>query len=160
MTVDWDKQIDSKLKQNQIILPPVPVPAGSYQPVVVAGHFAFLSGQLSRKADGQLVTGKAGADLTLAAAQEAARLAALNVVSVFRQFVGFDRFKRVIRLVGYVQAAPDFFQISQVMNGASDFMIELFGESGSHARSAVGMVSLPLNAAVEIEATIELRESK
>lgn len=157
---DWDKQIDSKLKQSQLILPPVPAPAGSYRPVVVAGHFAFLSGQLSRKADGQLVTGKVGADLTLAAAQEAARLAALNVISVFRQFVGFDRFKRVIRLVGYVQAAPDFFQISQVMNGASDFMIELFGESGSHARSAVGMVSLPLNAAVEIEATIELKESK
>lgn len=146
-----------KLKSLGLVLPPAPKPVGSYRPVVLSGSQAFLSGQITRKSDGTIVTGKLGKDLSVEQGQAAARVAALNVISVIHELIGFEKFDHIVRLVGYVQAAPDFYDISAVMNGASDLFLEVFGEKGVHARSAVGMASLPLNAAVEIEATLQLR---
>lgn len=146
-----------KIKSLNLTLPPVPKPAGSYHPVMLSGHYAFLSGQISRRADGSLITGKVGKDIDLAGGQEAARAAALNVISIIKDLIKFPRLEGFIRVVGYVQAAPDFYDISAVMNGASDLFLEVFGDKGVHVRSAVGMASLPLNAAVEIEATLQIK---
>ena len=146
-----------KIKALKLVLPPPPAPAGSYQPVVTSGSLAFLSGQISKTAEGKVISGKIGRDLNLEQGKEAARLACLNALSIIQHQIGFDKFEKVIRVTGYCQTAADFYDISQVMNGASDLLIEVFGERGIHARSAVGMASLPLNAAVEIEVTIEIR---
>lgn len=149
--------IEKHLKELGLVLPPAPKPVGSYRPLIVSGNLAFLSGQISKTADGHLITGKVGKDVTVEKAQEAARVAALNVLSVIQHFVGFDRFEKIVKVVGYVQVAPDFYDLSSVTNGASDFFLEVLGESGIHARSSVGMATLPLNAAVEIDATILLK---
>ncbi len=149
--------VEDRLKELKITLPAPPQPAGSYSPVITAGTQAFLSGQISRLADGTLITGKAGAGLSMEKAKEAARAAALNALSVIKNYIGFERVEKLLRVTGYVQAAPDFYEISQVVNGASDLFLEVFGECGVHARSAVGMASLPQNAAVEIELTLLVR---
>ncbi len=146
--------------QNKILklqLPPAPKPVGSYRPVVISKQLAFLSGQISRAADGKILAGKVGKDLSLEQGQEAAKIAALNVISVIHNLIGLDHFEKLLRVVGYVQASPDFYEISQVMNAASDLFLEVFGDKGLHARSAVGMASLPLNAAVEIEVTLQVK---
>ena len=130
---------------------------GSYRPLVTADRVAYLSGQVSKTADGTVICGKLGQDLSPVEGQHAARTAALNVLSVIDSEVGFERVKKLLRVVGYVQCIPSFYEISQVVNGASDLFLEFFGEKGIHARSAVGIASLPLNAAVEIEATLLLK---
>jgi len=147
------------ISKLNIQLPKPPKPVGAYRPVVVEDGFAFLSGQISKPADGKLITGKVGKALTLDQGKNAARVAALNVVSIIQSEIGFDRFERILRVVGYVQSDPEFQDIHLVMNGASDLFKEIFGEKGIHARSAVGMASLPLNAAVEIEVTVKVRSS-
>lgn len=146
-----------KIKSLGLTLPPAPKPVGAYRPVIFSGNQAFLSGQITRKTDGTILTGKLGKDLNLAQGQEAARIAALNVLGVIHDLIGFDRFDHLIRITGYVQTAPDFYDISAVMNAASELFLDVFGEKGVHARSAVGMASLPMNAAVEIEATLQVR---
>ncbi len=146
-----------QLKKKGLVLPPAPKPVGSYRPVIIAGNMAFLSGQVSRKPDGVMIAGKLGKDLGVEEGKAAAQVAALNALSIMHHLVGFDRFDRMLRVVGYVQAVPDFYDISSVMNGASDFFLEIFGETGAHARSAVGMASLPMNAAVEVEVTFLLK---
>lgn len=148
---------EQKIKTLKLVLPAAPKPAGSYRPVIAEGGTAYLSGQISRTAEGKVLTGKVGRDLTLEEGRAAARAAALNVIAVIRDLVGFGKFGRMLRITGFVQAAPDFYEISQVMNGASDLFLEVFGEEGVHARSAVAVASLPLNAAVEIEATLQLK---
>lgn len=148
---------ENKIVSLGILLPAAPKPAGSYRPVIVAGATAYLSGQISRTPEGKVVTGKVGRDLTLEEGRAAARAAALNVIAVIRDLVGFGKFGRMLRVTGFVQAPPDFYDISQVMNGASDLFLEVFGEDGVHARSAVAVASLPLNAAVEIETTLQLK---
>ena len=147
--------IAEKVKSLNLVLPPPPKPVGSYHPVIFSGGFAFLSGQISRDSQGKVLTGKVGKDLSLEQAQAAARTAALNVLSILHHLVEAKRFQKIVRVVGYVQTAPDFHDISQVMNAASDLFLEVLGEKGIHARSAVGMASLPLNAAVEIEVTLQ-----
>lgn len=146
-----------KIKSLNLILPPPPKPVGSYHPVVFSNNQAFLSGQVSRRVDGSMIQGKVGKDLSLEQAVEAARVAALNAISLIQEFVKFEKFEKMIRLVGYVQCASDFYQIPSVVNGASDLFLEVFSQNGVHARSAVGMASLPLNAAVEIEVTLQIR---
>lgn len=146
--------IEKQLKTSGIDLPPPSTPAGSYVPVVLSGRLAFLSGQLPRLSDGTLITGVVGRDLDLAQAQQAARFAALQALSLLQAYVGWERFERVVRLVGYVQAEPSFKEMSQVMNGASDVLREVLGDAGLHARTSIGAASLPLNAAVEIELTV------
>lgn len=149
--------IDSKLKELGLSLPPAPKPVGLYQPVVASGKLAFLSGQLSKDASGKLLTGKVGKDLSLAEGQKAARFAALNALSIMKHLIGFEKISRVVKMTGFVQATPDFYEIPAVVNGASELLAEVFGEQGTHARSAVGVASLPMNAAVEIELVLELK---
>jgi len=148
---------EEKITQLGLSLPPAPKPVGLYQPVVVSGKLAFLSGQLSRDAQGKLLTGKVGKDLSLAEGQAAARLAALNVLSIMKYLIGFEKIRRVVKMTGFVQTAPDFYEIPAVVNGASELFAEVMGDQGAHARSAVGMASLPMNAAVEIELVLELK---
>lgn len=149
--------IDNRLSELGLQLPDTPKPVGAYQPVVMSGDIAYLSGQIAKPFDGKLIRGKVGKDLTLAEGQEAARVTALNVVSVVKNYIGFDKFDRFLRVVGYVQCDEFFYDIPQVMNSASELFSKIFGENGVHARSAVGMSSLPLNTAVEIEATIKIK---
>jgi len=140
-----------------LVLPPAPKPVGLYQPFVVAGKLAFLSGQVSKDAEGKILAGKVGKDLSLAEGKAAARLAALNALSIMKHLIGFERILRVVKMTGFVQTAPDFYEIPAVVNGASELLADVMGDSGAHARSAVGMASLPMNAAVEIEMILELK---
>ncbi len=149
--------IDAKLSKLGLKLPPAPKPAGLYQPFVVSGKLAFLSGQVSKDSEGKVLAGKVGKDLSLAEGQAAARLAALNALSIMKHLVGFEKISRVVKMTGFVQAAPDFYEIPAVVNGASEFFAEVMGDLGAHARSAVGVASLPMNAAVEIELILELK---
>lgn len=148
---------ESRIAELGLIIPPPPSPAGAYTPVRLEKGIAFLSGQLSRTPDGRLLTGKAGNPLDLQEAKAAARAAALNVLSVIKHHVGFERMANLLRVVGYVQTHPDFFSIPDVVNGASELFLDVFGPQGVHARTAVGVSSLPSNAAVEIEVTLLLK---
>src|SRR5689334_353868 len=134
---------DEILKKLNIVVPAASNPVGSYRPVMVSGNMAFLSGQISKRADGTMLTGKVGKDLSVEQAKEAARAAAINVISIIQHLIGFQKFEKFVRIVGYVQTAPDFYDISAVTNGASDLFLEVFGENGIHARSSIGMASLP-----------------
>lgn len=146
------------LKAKNIRLPEPPAPAGSYVPVLLTGSLAFLSGVLPREGSRIVFQGKAGESLNAAQASEAARLCALNALSVLRSHFGsLDAIRRIVRMTGYVQAGTAFYDIPKVMNGASDLLKEVFGENGVHARSAVGVASLPGNAACEIELTVEIK---
>ena len=148
---------EEKITQLGLSLPPAPKPAGLYQPFVVAGKLAFLSGQVSKDAEGKILAGKVGKDLSLLEGQTAARFAALNALSVMKHLIGFEKINRVVKMTGFVQAAPDFYEIPAVVNGASELLAEVLGDRGAHARSAVGMANLPMNAAVEIELILELK---
>lgn len=148
---------EETLKKLNIVVPQASNPVGSYRPVILSGSMAFLSGQISKRADGTMITGKVGKDVTVEQAKDAARVAAINVISIIQHFIGFQKFEKFVKIVGFVQVAPDFYDISSVTNGASDLFLEVFGENGIHARSSVGMATLPLNAAVEIEATLQIR---
>ncbi len=146
---------DQKIKELGLILPEPAKPAGIYQPFVVAGNLAFLSGQLGR-VSGTLITGKVGRDLDLKQAQSAAQGAGLHVLSLIQHGIGWKRFKRIVKLSGFVQVDPAFTEISAVINGASEVLAQVLGEAGAHARTSVGVASLPQNATVEIDVIIEM----
>lgn len=148
---------EEKLTQLGLSLPPAPKPLGLYQPVVVSGKLAFLSGQVSKDETGKILAGKVGAGLSLDEGKAAARSAALSALSIMKHLIGFEKINRVVKMTGFVQAAPDFYEIPAVVNGASELLGEVLGEKGIHARSAVGVASLPMNAAVEIELILELK---
>lgn len=150
--------LEEKLQELGLKLPEAPVPVGSYRPVLESGGFAFLSGQISKTADGKLLEGTLGKELQLEDGLKAAEAAALNVVSIAKNLIDLERIEKLVRVVGYVQVTPDFTDIHKVMNGASDLFLKLFEDNGLHARSAVGVASLPLNAAVEVEATFKLKD--
>lgn len=144
-----------RLARLGLTLPPVPAAAGNYAGYVLAGGLLVISGQLARHADGTLLTGRAGADLTLAQAQDAARLSGLNILAQANAALGgLTRISRVLRLNGFVQATADFHDHPHVINGASDLIAQVLGASGVHSRVAVGAQSLPLNSATEIDAII------
>jgi enamine deaminase RidA (YjgF/YER057c/UK114 family) len=148
--------IAKRLTELGIHLPTPPKPVASYVPFLVTGPLVFVSGQLSLE-DGQLIAGKVGEDIALDEAVRAARACALNLIAQAQAAAGdLDRVKRVVKLTGFVNAVPDFTDHPKVINGASDLMVEVFGEAGRHTRAAVGAGSLPLNAAVEIEAIFEI----
>jgi enamine deaminase RidA (YjgF/YER057c/UK114 family) len=138
-------------------LPPAPKPAGSYVPCVQSGKILFIAGQVSRDCHGELIKGKLGSELNIEQGKEAARAAVLNALSIIESGPGLDSVSRVLRVSGFVQSAPDFYSIPDVVNGASDLLLAVFGETGRHARCSVGVASLPMNAAVEIEMTVELK---
>jgi enamine deaminase RidA (YjgF/YER057c/UK114 family) len=139
-------KIESRLAEIGVILPDVPKPVASYVPAVRSGNLLFLSGQLCT-VDGELkYRGKVGKEVSLEDACEAAKAAAINSLAVIKQQIGsLDKVKRIVKVVGYVASDPNFSEQPKVVNGTSDFLVEVFGEKGSHARSAVGVASLPLN---------------
>jgi enamine deaminase RidA (YjgF/YER057c/UK114 family) len=149
---------EKKLKELNLELPPAPKPAGVYKPVVVVGQLAYVSGHGPLKADKTLITGRVGADLDLDAGKAAARQVGLAILATLKAQLGsLDRVKRVIKLLGMVNATPEFAQHPAVINGCSELFAEVFGpDHGIGARSAVGMGSLPGNIAVEIEAILEI----
>lgn len=145
-------EIEARLAELGLVLPEAPAPAANYVPYVRTATLVFVSGQISRGPKG-LITGRLGADLTVAEGQEAARHSALALVAQLRAALGGDlsRLVQVVKLTGFVNATPDFTEHPQVVNGASDLMVALFGDRGRHARAAVGCNSLPLGVAVEVE---------
>lgn len=149
--------IEKRLAEAGITLPTAPKPVASYVPAIKSGNLLYTSGQLCT-VDGKLkYTGKVGKELTLEEAYEAARTAAINCLAVIKQQIGsLDKIKQIVKVVGYVASDPGFTDQPKVVNGASDLLVEIFGEKGIHARSAVGAVSLPLNAPVEIEMIVEV----
>jgi len=146
-----------KVRSMGLVLPPCPSAVGSYNPLIIDEGIAYLSGQIAKKADGDIIRGCVGGNLELAEGQEAARIAALNVISVIQNLLGFGKLDRFLRVVGYVHTAPDFYEIPQVLNAASDLFKEVFLDRGVHARSAIGVSSLPLNSAVELEVTLRIK---
>lgn len=143
--------IEERLTELGIRLPPVPEPAGNYVHAVRTGNMLYLSGKGPGNA-----TGKVGADVTTEQAYTHAREVGLVLISVMRQELGdLDRVARIVKVLGMVNAAPDFGEQPKVINGCSDLFVEVFGERGRHARSAVGMGSLPNRITVEIEAIVE-----
>ena len=151
---------EQKLTQLGLELPDPPKPLANYVPVVRAGDLLFLSGVLPSR-DGRLVmTGKLGENLTVEQGVEAARVAVLNGLSIVRgEAQSLDRVKQIVKMVGYIASAPGFTDQPQVLNGASDLLVSVFGEAGRHARVAVGVAELPRLAPVEIELIVELRPS-
>jgi enamine deaminase RidA (YjgF/YER057c/UK114 family) len=146
-----------RLVELGITLPQVATPAGSYLPSARTGNLLFTAGQLPFK-DGRLpATGKVGAEVTPEDAKEYARLAGLNVLAAIDAAVGVDAVERVVKIVGFVASAEGFTGQPGVINGVSDLMAEVFGESGRHARSAVGVAELPLGSPVEVEAIVQVR---
>jgi enamine deaminase RidA (YjgF/YER057c/UK114 family) len=145
-----------RLAALNIVLPEPIAPIANYVPFVRVGRSVYVSGQVSVDSAGGL-RGIVGEDLDLSAGQAAARLCAINLISQFKTACEGDlgRVKQVVKLGGFVQAGPGFFDIPKVLNGCSDLMVEVFGEAGRHARSAVGVFRLPMNFAVEVDAVIE-----
>ena len=148
---------EARLKELHLTLPQAPKPVATYIPAVRVGDLLFLSGVLPMR-DGQLAfSGKLGRDLTVEQGMEAAQVALLNALAIARQELGtLDRIVRVIKVVGHVASAEGFVQQPQVLNGASDLLVAVFGEAGRHARVAVGAAELPRGAAVEIEMTLSV----
>ena len=149
--------IQTKLKERQLILPPAPPPGGVYHPVVVIGNTLYVSGQPPLRTDGSKITGRLGDDLDTAAGYAAARQVGLTMLATIQTHFGdLNRIKRLIKVLGMVNCHPDFSEQPQVINGFSELMVELWGEdNGRGARSAVGMM-LPGQIAVEIEAIFEI----
>jgi enamine deaminase RidA (YjgF/YER057c/UK114 family) len=155
------KSIDpeSKLKELKITLITPVAPTASYVKAVRVGSLVYLSGHGPDKPEGGQVTGKVGSDLTLEQGQEAARLTGISLLSSLKREIGdLNKVSRIVKVLGMVNAAPSFERHSQVINGFSDLMVQVFGENGRHARSSVGMSSLPSNIAVEIEMIVALKE--
>ena len=150
---------EHRLRELQIELPPPPQPVAAYAPTVRVGNLLYVSGNGPRRADGTFVLGKVGADLTLEQGYDAARLVGVNVLSSVRGALGsLNQVVRLVKVLGMVNCPPEFTQQPQVINGFSELMVKVFGgQAGKGARSAVGMGSLPINIAVEIEAIFEVR---
>jgi len=149
--------IEKRLSELGVTLPAAAAPAANYVPFVISGNLLFTAGQLPLK-DGRLqVTGLLGRDADTAAGREAAKYCAINILAQAKAALGdLDKIGRLVKITVFVASAPDFTEQHLVANGASDFLAEVLGDKGKHARSAVGTASLPLNAAVEIEAVIEI----
>lgn len=150
-------KVEARLAALGITLPEAPNPVANYVPSFLAGNLLFISGQISKAADGSIVTGRLGADLTTEQGRDAARLCALAILAQVKAAVGdLDRIGHLVKLTGYVAAAPEFTEHPQVINGASDLMVEVLGDKGRHTRAAVGVSSLPAGCAVEVEAILQV----
>ncbi|MDP4573598.1 RidA family protein [Qipengyuania sp. G39] len=148
--------IAERLEELKIVLPEAAAPVASYKPLVVHGGVAYVSGQLPF-VSGEVVTGKLGAEVDLEKGREAARACGLMILAQLNEADLLEKVERVVKLGGFVASTPDFTQQPQVVNGASDLMYEVFGDCGRHARAAVGVPVLPLDAAVEVDAIIALK---
>ncbi|MBA2485957.1 MAG: RidA family protein [Nitrospira sp.] len=152
--------VEATLNTLGIELPAPPKPVASYVPAVLAGDLLYLSGMLPFR-DGQVViTGKLGEEISVERGAEAAKLALLNALAVVRHELGsLDRVQRIVRVVGHVASAAGFVQQPAVINGASDLLVQIFGESGRHARVALGAAELPMHAAIELELLVQIKKS-
>lgn len=146
----------ARLAELGITLPKPAAPVASYVPVVVSGGMAYVSGQIAF-ADGKVITGTLGADVSLEEGHAAARACGLMILAQLEAAGLLDSVARVVKLGAFVSSTPDFFDHPKVANGASDLMEQVFGGAGQHARAAVGVAALPLNAAVEVDAIIALK---
>ncbi len=152
---------EARLNTLGITLPAAPAAVGAYVPFTRSGNLLFISGQLPLKDGKPAFLGLLGTDLTVEQGQQAARIAATNALAQMKSAAGdLDNVAHVLRLVGYVACAPGFTEAHKVLNGASDLIAEVLGDAGRHARSAVCSPVLPLNVPVEVELTVELRETK
>ncbi|MGQ4600852.1 Atu1372/SO_1960 family protein [Nocardia sp. R6R-6] len=149
----WEKN----LAELGLTLPPVVVPLAAYVPAVRTGSLVYTSGQLPF-VEGRLTSvGKVGAEVSSEEAAQAARLCALNALAAVHDLVGLDAVVRIVKVVGFVASAPGFNEQPVVINGASEFLGQVFGDAGKHARSAVGVAELPRNTPVEVELIVEVR---
>jgi enamine deaminase RidA (YjgF/YER057c/UK114 family) len=150
--------IEQHLIELGITLPALPAPIANYVPSVLAGDLLFLSGQGPRLGSGKFAQGKVGADVTVEEAYQHARLIGMQLLAAAQTALGsLDRVQRVVKVLGMVNGTPDFGEQPKVINGCSDLFVEVFGEAGRHARSAVGMGSLPGDITVEIEAIFQVK---
>ena len=150
-------RIDARLRDLGIALPTPPAPVASYVPTVASGNLLFVSGQITATPEGLQYVGVVGEDLSVEDGKAAARLCAINVVAQTKAALGdLDRVKRCVKLTVFVNAMADFTRHPEVANGASDLLVEVFGEAGKHARAAVGAGSLPRGVACEVEAIFEI----
>lgn len=153
------EDVDARLERLGIKLPDASAPVANYVNAVRTGNLVFLSGKGPLRADGTQITGKVGDDLTIEEGYEAARVTGINLLAALKSEIGdLNRVRRVVKVLGMVNSTPDFGDQPQVINGFSDLMVEIFGDRGRHARSAVGMGSLPGQIAVEIEMIVEVSE--
>lgn len=148
---------EAKLTALGLSLPATTTPVANYVPAVRSGSLVFLAGHLPRSADGKVITGKVGRNATEKDANAAARVTTLALLATLKKEIGeLNKVKRIVRVGGFVNAVDDFQTQSQVINGCSDLLVELFGDRGRHARAAIGVASLPLGAIVEIEMVVEI----
>lgn len=153
MTTPAQRLADLGLK-----LPDAPQPVANYVPFLISGDLLFISGQISKDITGTLLGGTLGTNVTLEEGQIAAKACALNILAQANAALGsLDRIAQVLRLTGFVASAPGFTDQPKIINGASDIMVQILGDAGRHTRSAVGVASLPMGAAVEIDAIIKIR---
>ncbi len=151
-------KIEQRLAELGIELPDMPAPLANYVPARIVGQLLFVSGQVPARDGKDQFTGKLGAEYGVQEGQAAARLCAINILAQLRQALDGDleRMVSVVRLGGFINAVPEFTEHPKVLNGASDLMVEVFGEAGRHARAAVGVYSLPRNVPVEVDAIFEI----
>ncbi|MDE2385077.1 MAG: RidA family protein [Alphaproteobacteria bacterium] len=159
MELNGTGAIEAKLKQLGIVLPEAAKPVANYVPWVKTGKLVFVAGQIPLKDGKPQQLGALGAGVSVEQGAAAARLCGINLLAQLKAACDgdLDRVARVVKLVGFVNCAADFTDIPKVVNGASDLMVEVFGEAGKHARSAVGAPSLPLGVSVEVEAVVEIK---
>jgi enamine deaminase RidA (YjgF/YER057c/UK114 family) len=151
-------EIEDRIKSLGLELPQVPKPVANYVSAVRTGNYVFTSGQVPLVKGELKAKGKVGGDLTLEQGYECARIAALNCLAAVKSVIDdLDRVKQIVRLTGFVNSAVGFNEQPKVLNGASDLLVEIFGERGKHARLAIGTNELPLGAPVEVEMIVELR---
>jgi len=150
--------VEERLKELGVELPSAATPVANYIPAVRSGNLVFLSGHGPLEKN-RLITGKLGSDLTVEEGYQAARLVAVGLLGSLKALIGdLERVRRIVKLLGMVNCEPTFMEQPRVINGASDLLVEVFGERGRHARSAVGMNALPLNISVEIEMIVEVED--
>jgi len=149
--------IDQKLQEMGIQLPTPPAPVAAYVPVVQTGNLCFVSGQLPMQEGRLMATGCVPSATSVEDATEGAKLCAVNILAQLKAHLGsLDRVKKIVRLNGFVQSDNGFYNQPKVMNGASEFMVQVFGEAGKHSRTAVGAKELPMDASVEVDAIVEV----
>jgi enamine deaminase RidA (YjgF/YER057c/UK114 family) len=150
-------KVAARLRELGLELPSAPAPVANYVPYLISGNQLFISGQISKAADGTLLGGRVGDSVSVEAGIEAAKACALNILAQAHAALGsLDRVVQLIRLTGFVNSGPDFTDHPKVINGASDLMVAVLGDKGRHTRAAVGVSSLPVGAAVEIDALFSI----
>jgi len=149
-------KVEQRLSELGFTLPQVATPAGSYLPAMISGNLVFTAGQIPLVEGKLMATGKLGAEITVEYGAEIAQRCALNALAAVKSVIGdLDRVKQIVKIVGFVSSVPEFTSQPAVINGASEFLQQVFGDAGQHARSAVGVSVLPLDAPVEIELIVE-----